>query len=119
MTDWDHRQLCPDGSCVGLIGPDGTCKVCGRAAPNWGEERQRGLLVEPDADAEAAPPPGSEVDDDLDEDEDEAPDDATIDDSAQADDEDEWATRRLCPDDKCVGVVGPEGTCNVCGRAAF
>ena len=26
---------------------DGTCKVCGRAAPNWGDERNRGLLDEP------------------------------------------------------------------------
>ena len=22
------RRLCPDGSCVGLIGPDGRCTVC-------------------------------------------------------------------------------------------
>jgi len=25
-----NRQLCPDGACVGLIGPDGTCNVCGQ-----------------------------------------------------------------------------------------
>jgi hypothetical protein len=25
-----HRQLCPDGSCVGVLGPDGLCSVCGR-----------------------------------------------------------------------------------------
>jgi hypothetical protein len=24
------RQLCPDGACTGLLGPDGRCKVCGR-----------------------------------------------------------------------------------------
>jgi hypothetical protein len=24
------RGLCPDGSCVGVLGPDGRCKVCGR-----------------------------------------------------------------------------------------
>ena len=24
-----NRQLCPDGSCVGLLGPDGLCSVCG------------------------------------------------------------------------------------------
>jgi hypothetical protein len=23
-----NRRLCPDGSCVGLIGPDGRCTVC-------------------------------------------------------------------------------------------
>jgi len=26
------RRLCPDGACVGVIGPDGKCTVCGRAA---------------------------------------------------------------------------------------
>jgi len=25
-----HRQLCPDGSCVGVLGPDGLCSVCAR-----------------------------------------------------------------------------------------
>jgi hypothetical protein len=25
-----NRQLCPDGSCVGLLGSDGLCSVCGR-----------------------------------------------------------------------------------------
>jgi hypothetical protein len=24
-----NRQLCPDGTCVGLLGPDGLCSVCG------------------------------------------------------------------------------------------
>ncbi len=24
-----NRQLCPDGGCIGIIGPDGTCKECG------------------------------------------------------------------------------------------
>ena len=28
--DPTSRKLCPDGSCVGVIGPDGICKVCGR-----------------------------------------------------------------------------------------
>ena len=27
----EDRELCPDGGCVGLIGADGRCKVCGRA----------------------------------------------------------------------------------------
>jgi hypothetical protein len=25
-----ERQLCSDGACTGLLGPDGKCKVCGR-----------------------------------------------------------------------------------------
>jgi hypothetical protein len=31
-ADDDDRNLCPDGGCTGLIGSDGTCKVCGRRA---------------------------------------------------------------------------------------
>ena len=27
----EDRELCPDGGCIGLIGADGRCKVCGRA----------------------------------------------------------------------------------------
>jgi len=29
-SDWDARRLCPDESCIGVIGPDGLCKECGR-----------------------------------------------------------------------------------------
>jgi hypothetical protein len=27
------RRLCPDGVCVGLVGDDGRCRVCGQSAP--------------------------------------------------------------------------------------
>ena len=28
--DWDKRVLCSDGACIGVIGPDGKCKECGK-----------------------------------------------------------------------------------------
>ncbi|HBD09328.1 MAG TPA: hypothetical protein DCZ69_13805 [Syntrophobacteraceae bacterium] len=28
--DWDQRVLCSDGNCIGVIGPDGRCKECGK-----------------------------------------------------------------------------------------
>ena len=28
--DWDKRVLCSDGACIGVIGPDGRCKECGK-----------------------------------------------------------------------------------------
>jgi len=28
--DWKHRVLCSDGNCIGVIGPDGKCKECGK-----------------------------------------------------------------------------------------
>jgi len=27
---WENRTLCSDESCIGVIGPDGLCKECGR-----------------------------------------------------------------------------------------
>ena len=29
-SDWDERILCSDGNCIGVIGPDGHCKECGK-----------------------------------------------------------------------------------------
>jgi hypothetical protein len=82
-----------------VIGGDGTCKVCGRAAPNWGDERKRGLLEEPeDADEDAGP--------------------GTKEATAAIEADGEWSGRALCPDGGCVGVIGDDGTCKVCGRAA-
>lgn len=28
-NEWNHRKLCRDGNCIGVIGPDGRCKECG------------------------------------------------------------------------------------------
>jgi hypothetical protein len=28
--DWDNRVLCSDGNCIGVIGPNGRCKECGK-----------------------------------------------------------------------------------------
>ena len=90
-----QRRLCPDGSCVGLLGSDGRCKVCGTLAPNGD-----GVIVNPpalptpepeiDAEPEPATAPGAE---------------ATFD-----------PKRRLCPDEACIGVIGSDSKCSVCGR---
>jgi hypothetical protein len=140
VGEWDQRQLCSDGGCVGVIGPAGTCKVCGRAAQNWGDERTRGLNVSPDEEVE------DEDDDDLEDegedDGDDGDDEDEGDDTDDGDDEDEsddkaldapaapgpevgasappaeWGSRQLCPDGSCIGVIGASGTCKVCGRAA-
>ena len=28
--DWENRTLCIDESCIGVVGPDGRCKECGK-----------------------------------------------------------------------------------------
>ena len=101
---WDQREVCPDGACLGVIGADGLCKVCGRTALNWGDERQRGRVAEEPvaeetaaASAEAAPGRADPEDDTADY---------------------EWTRRQVCPDGACIGVVGASGACKVCGKAA-
>jgi hypothetical protein len=27
---WENRMLCTDGNCIGVISPEGVCKVCGK-----------------------------------------------------------------------------------------
>ncbi|MEO8699212.1 MAG: hypothetical protein ABI867_04185 [Kofleriaceae bacterium] len=117
---WDQRQLCSDGSCIGVIGPDGTCKTCGRAAPNWGEERKRGLVEE--ADPEAAPDDDGGGGDGTEEAEAEAEVAAGADPQQAAavvalKPRGVWNQRRLCTDGSCIGVLGPDGVCKLCGKA--
>jgi len=114
-ADWNQRVLCPDGACTGLIGPDGTCKVCGHVMPNWGDERMRGLQPDPDDDVDADEEPS---DDDIDDeaDEDESDGDEDVDEVAADADAGEWTERKLCDDGACVGVIGSNGTCTVCGK---
>lgn len=30
---WERRTLCVDESCIGVVGPDGRCKECGKPYP--------------------------------------------------------------------------------------
>lgn len=100
VDEFDYRELCSDGACTGLIGPSGTCNVCGRAAQGWGDERKRGMrnLTDP-------PPLVGASSDAL---QPEAP--STI---------GGWNSRTLCSDGTCVGVVAENGTCSVCGKAGI
>jgi hypothetical protein len=132
-----RRELCPDGACVGLIGPDGRCKVCGTVgASAVADPRHTGLRPMRDDDD-----PGS----DLDTDRELCPDGSCVgvlgpdgackvcgaradgtrsavpgsteDPSGtqlEVDDDDD---RELCPDGSCLGLIGPDGRCKVCGTA--
>ena len=105
-----HRRLCPDGGCIGVIGSDGRCRVCGRSASGAKDE----------------PPPEGFVPPAFDDDDDAGDDDADQDVAAGADAAPAPAPgraafdpkRRLCPDGDCLGVIGADGICNVCGKKA-
>jgi len=93
--DWEKRVLCSDESCIGVIGPDGQCKECGKP--------YEGLLPEGHGIQTAAPAPAEEPE--------AAPADAIVSD-------DDWDQRVLCSDGACIGVIGPDGKCKECGRSA-
>jgi len=108
MTDreWENRVLCSDESCIGVIGPDGRCKVCGlaydgelpavtpaeniadEAVSDEMQERQEEMAVQSDVSDENEGTGG----------------------------EDEWENRTLCSDESCIGVIGSDGLCKECGK---
>lgn len=91
-SEWENRTLCKDGNCIGVIGEDGRCKECGL--------RYDGDLP-PQTDPRTESPPEPDI-------------------TTQSDTEilpdDDWENRVLCPDGNCIGVIGPDGRCKVCGK---
>jgi hypothetical protein len=97
--DPSRRRLCPDGSCVGLLGSDGRCKVCGTLGSG-------GTGATPVASPPAVPTPQPESETDEQAGTEIAPDaESSFD-----------LKRRLCPDEACIGVLGSDNKCSVCGR---
>jgi hypothetical protein len=100
--DPSRRRLCPDGSCIGLLDEAGRCKECGTVVSG-------GKVV--------APPPSAR--------------DAFVEPEPEPEPESQSAgegppaprasgfdpKRKLCPDGACVGVIGADGRCSVCGQA--
>jgi hypothetical protein len=103
--EWENRQLCSDGNCIGVIGPDGLCKECGRPG--------EGGPVPKAADDTLSREPEDTGDSDHSSPEDQ---ESTGEAEETANDADDWANRRLCPDGNCIGVIGPDGKCKECGR---
>lgn len=106
--EWKNRELCSDGNCIGVIGPDGLCKECGLPGKGGpvpaGESDTASEGPADDAAGEVSPPVDA------------APPDEDQSGEAATDDDGDWANRRLCPDGNCIGVIGPDGKCKECGR---
>ena len=94
--DWENRTLCLDETCIGVIGPDGRCKECGK--PYEGFEYRAADTVETDV------PDESDID-------------LEVDDPAETALDTDWENRTLCVDESCIGVIGPDGRCKECGKA--
>lgn len=95
--DWENRILCSDGNCIGVIGPDGRCKECGK---KYDDTMPSESVYEEDVQVEQ---------DDM------RPAEETSDAEKTLDDDD-WEDRRLCSDGNCIGVIGPDGRCKECGK---
>ncbi|MBL4632762.1 MAG: hypothetical protein JKY56_02760 [Kofleriaceae bacterium] len=126
-VDLDHRRLCPDGGCIGVLGPDGSCKECGHVGDDvTSDPRLRGLTLsqyddDSDEDDEDDECDQDDDDDEWDEDDDESHEDDDSDgngDDSRDDLPSTFADRRLCPDGACIGVVGTDGSCPECGSVA-
>ena len=95
----ENRELCADGNCLGVV-VDGKCNVCGLAAatgtsprdPGSGQTGGGNVTVDAPADMVAE---GGHTDDAFDGEE-----------------------RQLCSDGACTGLIGSDGKCKACGRAA-
>jgi hypothetical protein len=109
--EWENRVLCSDESCIGTIGPEGRCGECGRPyegiLPDRTEPAPTGESsgAGKEADASEKTPAVSRVNDDR------------LEDDSICDADEEWERRTLCPDESCIGVVGPDGRCTECGRS--
>ncbi len=107
-SDWDNRVLCSDGNCIGVIGPDGRCKECGKKYD--GELPETSSSGDDDQTVEENEGPSAEN---------EEPSPATDENPEEIDIplDDEWENRILCSDGNCIGIIGPDGKCKECGKA--
>jgi hypothetical protein len=97
LTFKPGRRLCPDGSCIGIIGDDGRCTECGTRAA--GEQNSPAATPSPDGVLNATEVESNEP---------------SLDEPASGFD----PNRRLCGDDACIGVIGEDNRCRVCGKPA-
>lgn len=106
---WENRKLCSDPACIGVIGPDGRCKECGKSYE--GEAFEDSPFAEPEFDSESE----SETDEIVEDQGEEYVETETYDDEESVTDED-WANRKLCSDPACIGVIGADDRCKECGK---
>lgn len=104
--EWEKRILCSDESCIGTIGQDGKCRVCGLPYEGTlpeglgagdGPQENEAVPEENTGEPAEAEPESQKPQDESDED-------------------DAWERRTLCSDGNCIGVIGPDGRCKECGK---
>jgi hypothetical protein len=102
----EDRILCSDGACIGLVGSDGRCKLCGKVYE--GDISLDKKDVEKDADeatlSDDTGPMNTEIE-------------ALKIEMEEQDQKKENDRERICcPDDMCIGIIGKDGKCGTCGK---
>jgi len=109
--EWEKRTLCSDETCIGTIGLNGKCRVCGKTlgAVNKQETPDQEAPLQESTQEDT---PQSEV---------HTKDDIT--EKIEVEEEEgigpgdgDWENRILCSDEGCIGVIGPDGKCKECGK---
>ncbi len=102
VKGFENRILCSDGSCVGVIGEDGSCCVCrkvGSKPPTAGDST--GFHSSADEEEKPLQADASGFKDLVDE--------------GLKDEFDPG--RKICSDGSCIGVIGADGVCKECGKS--
>jgi hypothetical protein len=123
-SEWEKRVLCSDGNCIGVIGPDGRCRECGKAYNSESEQiydhddNDQDISETLQEDKELISDeqdffPGNQEEFIKTSDESTAEGSET---TLESESESEWDNRTLCSDGHCIGVIGPDGRCKECGK---
>jgi len=110
-SDWENRTLCSDESCIGTIGINGRCNICGKsydAKDMEGKPVDESLADEPSADDHDTEVTDAQDEKDTDTEQDE--------DGILSPADSDWEDRILCSDESCIGVIGTDGKCKECGK---
>ncbi len=101
----EDRVLCSDGACIGLIGSNGLCKVCGKRYDGDEPLVEEGAVGNADQGntPDDAGPMSSEIE-------------ALKKEMEEQDSQDDQLERVCCSDDTCIGIIGRDGKCGTCGK---
>ena len=116
--DWKNRVLCDDGNCIGVVGPDGYCKECGKRyeGPESIQAEQPETHCVETSPSETDEENSHEDNISAEKTAEYQPDEEPENDAEEIDPDLEWERRKLCSEGSCIGVIGPDGFCNECGK---
>jgi len=106
---WKNRTLCSDENCIGVIGPDGRCKECGSKFK--GDFSKISVPAEESVPSEGMEPDEAELEETAD-----VSENPVVPHPPDSPPDSDWESRRLCSDESCIGVIGPDGRCKECGK---